>query len=165
MPRKIEVQPLTADDFLPYGDVIETRGEPTYMINGGMCGRYHDLAKLDFGVEGRAGISLFDSKPYAMPMMLNSVERHPLGSQAFLPMSNTPYLVIVASDDNGVPNTPRAFLANAGQGVNYHRGTWHGVLTPLARNACFAVIDRIGSGDNLEIYDFEQPYVVDPEGV
>jgi ureidoglycolate lyase len=160
MTQQITIQPLSADEFAAYGDVIEALGDPTYMITGDMCGRYHDLATLDFALEGRAGISLFDSKPYAMPLTLDMVERHPLGSQAFLPMSNVPYLVIVASDNNGVPGAPRAFIAGEGQGVNYHRGTWHGVLTPLDRPARFAVIDRIGDGNNLETYRFEQPYLI-----
>ena len=160
MKQTLTVQPLTAANFTPFGDVIELSGEPDYRINRDMCGRYHDLAKLDFAANGRAGISLFHSQPYELPLVLDMVERHPLGSQAFLPIASEPYLVIVAPDRDGVPLEPQVFLAQANQGVNYHRGTWHGVLTPLQRPSLFAVVDRIGNGDNLEEYWFETPYQV-----
>jgi ureidoglycolate lyase len=88
------------------------------------------------------------------------VERHPLGSQAFLPMSLEPFLVIVAPDEGGTPGRPLAFRTAPGQGVNLGRGTWHGVLTPLAAPGLFAVIDRIGDGANLEEHWFEAPYAV-----
>ena len=89
MTRSLTVRALTADNFSAYGDVIEVAGEPDYWINRGQCGRYHDLAQLDFQAGGRAGISLFHSQPYALPLSLEMVERHPLGSQAFLPLSST----------------------------------------------------------------------------
>jgi ureidoglycolate lyase len=88
------------------------------------------------------------------------VERHPEGSQAFLPMTAAPFLVIVAPDAGGVPGTPRAFLTAHGQGVNYHRGTWHGVLTPLSAPGLFAVVDRIGTTPNLEEHWFATPWTV-----
>ncbi|HUF55091.1 MAG TPA: ureidoglycolate lyase, partial [Thermohalobaculum sp.] len=143
MAREIAVEPLTAEAFAPFGEVIEAAGAPTKTINRGMCGRYDDLARLDFAGGGRPAISVFAAEPCALPLSLEMVERHPLGSQAFLPMSADPFLVIAAPDRDGAPGTPRAFLTRPGQGVNYRRGTWHGVLTPLARPALFAVIDRV----------------------
>lgn len=160
MTQILTAQTLTAAAFAPFGDVIELSGEPDYWINRNKCGRYHDLARLDFADNGRAGISLFHGQPYELPLLLDMVERHPLGSQAFLPMSAEPYLVIVAPDRDGVPLAPQVFLAQASQGVNYHRGTWHGVLTPLQRSALFAVVDRIGDGNNLEEHYFTTPYQV-----
>jgi ureidoglycolate lyase len=157
--REIFIEPLTAEAFAPFGEVIEARGAPTVMINRGICGRYSDLAALDF-TDGRAGISVFEGQPYALPLTLEMVEQHPLGSQAFLPMSEYPFLVVVAPDENGVPGAPRAFLTRPGQGVNYRRGVWHGVLTPLGRKALFAVVDRIGDGGNLEEHWFEKAYVI-----
>ncbi|WP_197919150.1 ureidoglycolate lyase [Thiosulfatihalobacter marinus] len=157
--RTIMARPLTAPAFAPFGDVIALRDAPTKLINQGLCGRHHDLAALDFG-DGRAGISLFDAKPRTLPYRLDLVERHPDGSQAFIPMSQTSFLVIVAPDNKGTPDTPLAFLTAPGQGINLHRGTWHGVLTPLQAPGLFAVIDRIGDGPNLEEFRFEQPYTV-----
>jgi len=75
-----------------------------------------------------SGISLFQAKPYTLPHTLDLVERHPLGSQAFIPMHTEPFLVVVAPDDHGVPGKPIAFATNGQQAVNYHRNTWHGVL-------------------------------------
>jgi ureidoglycolate lyase len=87
-----------------------------------------------------------------LPLKLDLVERHPDGSQAFVPMSHQPFLVVVAEDQNGIPQNIRAFLTEAGQAINIHRGVWHGVLTPLYDPGLFAVIDRIGEGPNLEEY-------------
>jgi len=155
----IAVETLTPEVFAPFGDILQATGEPTKIINQGNCGRWHDLAKLDFA-DGRAGISLFNAKARALPYTLDLVERHPDGSQAFLPMTEHPWLVIVASDNNGQPDTPRAFAVPPHVGVNLHRGTWHGVLTPLHTPGLFAVVDRIGSGQNLEEFSFPNPYLV-----
>lgn len=158
--RTIRTEPLTAEAFAPFGDVLEVKGAPDRLINQDLCGRYHDRARLDFGTDGRAGISLFDAVPRALPYTLDMVERHPEGSQAFLPMTAAPFLVIVAPDAGGVPGTPRAFLTAPGQGVNYHRGTWHGVLTPLSAPGLFAVVDRIGTTPNLQEHWFATPWTV-----
>ena len=155
----IEAAPLTATAFAPFGNVIELRDAPDKIINQGLCGRHHDLAELDFH-GGRAGISLFDATPRALPYTLEMVERHPDGAQAFLPMTGHPFLVIVAPDEDGNPGAPRAFLTTPFQGVVYKRGAWHGVLTPLHAPGLFAVVDRIGPGPNLEEHWFSTPYTV-----
>ena len=161
MSHTIAIAPLTAEAFAPYGDVIDASGTPDMMINQEMCGRFHDRAIIDLKDEGgRAGISVFKATARTLPYSLDLMERHPLGSQAFVPMSADPFLVIVARDLNGRPHEPKAFLTNTGQGVNYHRGTWHGVLTPLHEPGLFAVVDRIGPGENLEEHWFEEPYEI-----
>ncbi|RFC64462.1 ureidoglycolate lyase [Fulvimarina endophytica] len=162
MSRTILAEPLTADAFAPFGDVLEVSGQPDKIINAGRCGRYHDRARLDFGPEGRAGISIFESRAVAFPVEVDLVERHPEGSQAFVSMTGHAFLVVVAPDEDGRPGTPQAFVAAPGQGINFHRGTWHGVLTPLHEPGLFAVVDRIGTTANLEEYRFETPYRVEP---
>jgi ureidoglycolate lyase len=142
--------PLTADDFAPFGDVLEVGGDAR-AINAGMCARYHDRARLDF-TDGRAGISIFHAQLRALPYHFDLIERHPFGSQAFIPMSDDPFLVIAAPDVHALP---QAFITNGAQGINFYRGTWHGVLTPLSGAGLFAVIDRIGDGANLE--EFRHP--------
>ena len=159
MSRDIPIAPLTAEAFAPFGEVLEATGAADRIINQGLCGRFHDRATLDI-VGGRAGISLFRSETRALPYMLEMVERHPLGSQAFLPMSHDPFLVIVAPDEGGAPGTPRAFRTVPGQGINIARNTWHGVLTPLHAPGLFAVIDRIGDGANLEEHWFDEAWTV-----
>lgn len=156
----LKAQALSAEAFAPFGDVIEAAGEPSKVINQGRCGRFHDLATLDFD-GGRAGISLFRSQIAAFPVAVDMVERHPEGSQAFIPMSQAGFLVVVAADNGGVPGVPRAFLTAPGQAINFHRGTWHGVLTPLSEPGLFAVVDRIGTGANLEEHWFDTPYSVE----
>ena len=159
MATEIAIAQLTREAFAPFGDVLEIGIVEPVIINRGMCARHSDLADLDFDADSRLGISIFDAKGYELPYQLEMLERHPNGSQAFLPTTQEPFIVIVAQDNEGVPGTPRAFLTEPGQGVNYHRGTWHGVLTPLTASKFF-VIDRIGGGANLEEYWFSTPYVV-----
>ncbi len=156
---EIRTRPLTAGAFAPFGDVLDVAGDPDKIINQGKCGRYHDKARLDFQ-DGRAGVSLFHAEPRSLPYTLDMVERHPEGSQLFVPMSQDPFLVIVAPDNDGEPGTPLAFETAPGQAVNYHRGTWHGVLTPLSAPGLFAVVDRIGPGTNLVEHWFGEPYRV-----
>lgn len=157
--RTIHPEPLTLEAFAPFGDVLDATGD-FRLINAGLCQRHHDRAALDFGPEGRAGISIFNATPRALPYTLDLIERHPDGSQAFLPMTEHPFLVIVAPDPQA---EPRAFLTNGAQGINLHRATWHGVLTPLYSPGIFAVIDRIGPTPNLQEHRYAEPWtVLDP---
>lgn len=159
MSRELIATKLTAEAFAPFGDVIAPKAEPDKIINQGKCGRHHDLALLDFG-QGRAGISLFDAQARQLPYAVELVERHPEGSQAFVPLDGVPMIVIVAPDEDGVPGTPRAFVSEAGQSINLHRGTWHGVLAPYGAPGRYIVVDRIGPGDNLEEYWFDDHWIV-----
>lgn len=157
----ILVEPLTPEAFAPFGQVIQTEGAHHYPINNGMTERYHDLAKIELGgANARPLISIFRGQPYELPLTLKLVERHPLGSQVFYPLSDLPFLVIVAPDLAGVPEMPRAFLAAPRQGVNIAMNTWHGVLTPLHQVCDFLVVDRGGEGNNLEEHHFDVPHTV-----
>ncbi|MEO0763291.1 MAG: ureidoglycolate lyase [Pseudomonadota bacterium] len=157
MERLIGAEPLEAAAFAPFGEVIEAVGTPR-VINAGRCRRYHDLARVDLaGEDARAALSIFRSEAVTLPYRFDLVERHPLGSQAFVPLGPDPFLVIVAPEG---PGRPRAFLTRPGQGVNLGRGVWHGVLTPLDRPADFAVVDREGAGTNLEEHRYDTPWTV-----
>lgn len=159
--KAIVIEPLSREAFAPFGQVIESEGAEHFTINGGMTERYHDLAKVELGgTNARPLVSIFRGRPYSLPLTLSVVERHPLGSQTFMPLSGRPYLSIVAPDRDGVPGTPRAFRAGPGQGVNVAMNCWHGVLTPLEAQSDFLVIDRGGDGANLEEYYFEEPFVI-----
>jgi ureidoglycolate lyase len=158
---RIAAAPLTAAAFAPFGDVIEAAGTPSFTFNAGMADRFHDLARAEATGDGaRLGVSLARARPYALPLTFDLVERHPLGSQAFVPLGPDPFLVIVAPDAGGTPGRPGAFLTAPGQGGNYLRNVWHGVLTPLDRAAAFLIVDRIGPGTNLEEHRFETPWTV-----
>jgi ureidoglycolate lyase len=149
--REITPLPLTAEAFAPYGDVIEAsdrvRATP---INYGQTTRFHDLARIDVADGGgRAIASIFRGEPLEPPV-LRIVERHPLGSQAFVPLSGRPYLVAVAPAGEFDAAKLVVFRAQAGQGVNYAKGTWHHFLLPLEARSDFLVIDREGPGENLD---------------
>lgn len=158
--RSLTAEPLTAEAFAAFGDVIEATGA-SFAINDGMCDRFHDLARTEVaGEAARIGVSVGYGRPYSLPHVFDLVERHPLGSQTFVPMSSARFLVVVAPDEDGRPGAPRAFLAAPGQGVNYLRNAWHGVLTPLDHPTPFLIVDRIGSGDNLEEFRYDAPWTV-----
>ena len=156
----ITARPLTAAAFAPFGDVLEAAGAADTLINQGLCERFHDRARLDFGPGGRPGLSIFRAQARSLPYRLDLLERHPDGSQAFLPLSADPFLVIVAEGDGNAPGAVHAFLTAPGQGINVHRGTWHGVLTPLCAPGLFAVVDRIGDTPNLQEHWLETPLTV-----
>lgn len=157
----LAIEPLDAEAFAPFGQVIDIAGAHHYPINAGMTERYHDLARVELGgVHARPLISIFRGQPYALPLSLKLVERHPLGSQAFYPLSNNPWLVIVAEDHGGIPGRPRVFRPLPGQGVNIAMNTWHGVLTPLEAESDFIVVDRGGDGQNLEEHHFAEPWLI-----
>ena len=158
--RQIRLKPLTEKAFAEFGDVLAAKAKPDQIINQGMCGRHHDLAKLAFAEGGKAGISLFDATPRALPYTLDMMERHPKGSQAFVPMHDASFLVIVAADEDGQPGLPQAFLTAPHTGINIYKNIWHGVLTPLSAPGLFAVIDRIGNDTNLEEHWFDEAYTV-----
>lgn len=157
---EIKIEPLTAANFAPFGEVIEiSENCENYEINEGTCRRYHKLAQVEtMGEKAKAIISIFRAKPISLPFELKIMERHPLGSQSFMPLSSSQFLVIVAKDENDAPASPRGFLANIGQGVNININIWHAPLCALNQITDFIVIDRDGKGDNLEIYHFEKPY-------
>ena len=154
----MKARPLTAEGFARFGDVVETGGA-FRLINEGQCQRFHDLASLDI-MEGRAGVSLFRSEIRTLPYTCGLLERHPLGSQCFLPMDGSDYLVIVAEDAGEAPAAAEVFLARADQGVNYRRNVWHGVLAPVSGGGLFAVVDRIGEGANLQEHRLSEPLIV-----
>ena len=156
---ELQTQPLTTNAFKTFGEIIDATGEPDKIINQGLCGRYHDLAQLDF-TTGKAGLSVFNAEARSLPFKLEMMERHPEGSQAFIPMHQYPFLIIVSHDKNGVPDTPISFISKPGQGINIFKNTWHGVLCPLHSPGLFAVIDRIGEGPNLEEHWFKKVWTI-----
>ena len=140
-------------------ELIDASDMPDKLINQGRCGRFHDRATLD--VDGRVGVSVFQSTSFSMPFKMEMMERHPLGSQAFLPVQEGEYLVVLAEDKDGAPVAPRAFIAGPGQGVNIGRNVWHGVLCPLSDPGLFMVVDRVSEGPNLEEHWFDEPFIIE----
>lgn len=148
--RALHVEPLTRAAFAPFGEVIEVdSASARYVVNDGTAIRFHDLVTIDTARDnGQPVVSIFRAQPRVLPFAVSLLERHPLGSQAFVPMSPEVSFVVVVAADPDTP--PRAFLAGHGQGINYHRGTWHHPLIALERVSDFLVIDRGGEGDNCD---------------
>lgn len=160
MIRNAEI--LTAEAFAPFGDIIEASSSaPQFSINHGHTQRFHDLAKVDVSNGGgRAGISIFRSKPLPMPIQIRLLERHPLSSQAFFPLSPHPYMVVVAPPGDLNEDAIRIFVAKAGQGVNYHAGTWHHFCLALEEESDFLVVDRIGVGPNCDEVSLQKAFMI-----
>jgi ureidoglycolate lyase len=148
--REMIPEPLTAEAFAPFGSVIEASdGAVKLDINQGHAIRYDRLADIDVADEGGSGaVSLFRARPLAEPV-LKVFERHPLGSQTFVPLSGRPYLVAVAPAGAFDPANIRLFRAEGDQGVHYAKGVWHHFLLVLDESD-FLVIDRFGPSDNCE---------------
>ena len=155
----LRVEPLSREAFAPFGDVLEPAGAQTvYEINAGTAQRFHALARVEIaGEDGQAVISLFRAQPRTLPLVVEALERHPLGSQAFMPLGGASYLVVVASDPGA---RPRAFLARAGQGVSFRPGTWHHALLALERESDFLVVDRAGTAPNCDEVALPQPWTI-----
>ncbi len=157
----IEAVAISGVAFAPFGDLIEVGTVDPAIINDGRCRRFTDLACLD-AVDGRIGISLFKSEIQRYPYRIDLLERHPLGSQCFIPLGASSYLVVVAHDRDGAPDQPIAFSVGPDQSVNIARNIWHGVLAPTSGMGLFAVLDRIGAGRNLEERRLEEPILIMP---
>jgi ureidoglycolate lyase len=156
--KALVIERLTRKVFAPFGDVIELDGAKQIPINLGTTIRYHDLAKVDVADQGgRPLVNLFRGQPRTLPFELKMLERHPLGSQAFLPLNDKPYLVVVAPAGELDATKIHAFVTTGWQGVNYAKGVWHHPLIALGEVSDFIVVDRGGEGLNLNEQDLAEP--------
>lgn len=156
----IQIKPLTHENFAPFGEVISCTGNDFFHINDAHTERYHALVQTEIMGEARTGISIFRNiKSTQIPFEISMLERHPNGSQAFIPMQGQRFLVIVApnlnADEPDVSNLC-VFITDGSQGVNYRAGTWHHPLLTLESPSDFAVVDRIGSGHNCDVFKFNE---------
>ena len=146
--RDLVPEPLIVEAFAPFGTVIETAGAKSFQINEGFATRFHALAAADPGEGGTAILSIFRGRRRHDPIRIAMLERHPLASQAFVPLSADDWLVVVADEPRA--DALRCFRARGDQGVQYARGVWHHPLLVLALDQDFLVVDREGAGANLE---------------
>lgn len=141
-------EPLSPEAFAPFGKVIETEGARHYPTNQGTTTRFHALATAESGPDGRVILSIFRGTRLPDPIAITMLERHPLGSQAFVPLSAHDWLVVVAERPEA--GVLRCFQATGTQGVQYNSNTWHHPLLILAAEQDFLVVDREGPGNNFE---------------
>ncbi|MDR5854377.1 ureidoglycolate lyase [Caballeronia sp. LZ062] len=155
--KTLAIEPLTRAGFEPFGDVIELDGAKQIPINLGTTIRFHDLCNVDVTDEGgRTLVNLFRGQPRVLPFEVKMMERHPLGSQAFIPLDERPYLVVVAPAGDLDESQIRAFVTRGWQGVNYAKGVWHHPLIALDKVSDFIVVDRGGEGLNLNEQDLRE---------
>lgn len=168
MTRELVPAPLTQGAFAPYGEVIDLAAAESFPINAGTTTRFHDLVTVELvGPNPKPLVNLFRAQPAGIPLEIAMMERHPLGSQAFIAMHRRPWLVVVAPDDDGRPGRPEAFMVAGGDdllGVNYARNIWHHPLIALGEVSDFLVVDRGGDGVNLEEADYPEPWVIERLG-
>jgi len=158
----VSPRPLVAEEFSLFGDVVEALDDRIVDINQGTSQRFHDLARISIDSDGgRPLANIFRASPYPRPLTLTMMEKHPLGSQLFMPLQAHDYLVAVALPGPLVlAEDVNVFLARGHQGVNFHPGVWHHPLLVLVEQQDFIVIDRGGPGDNLVEAGLEKPVIV-----
>ena len=149
--RDLKPIPLTPEAFEPFGEVIDTRTAKQIPINYGLTTRFNDMATIDTDEQGgRPIVNVFRSNPVQLPHTVKIMERHPLGSQAFIPTNQQPFLVLVAhAGDTVHADDLVLFITDGQQGVNFFKNTWHHYLLVQGEQSDFIVIDRGGSGNNL----------------
>jgi len=156
--------PLTAERFAPFGDVIETSVTSTQGMNDARFERFDDLADInvDTGKDGHVAISIARSKtPTVFPHRFDMVERHPLGSQAFIPLEPYSFTIVVAPPGESVDiDDLQAFVTNGKQGINYHRGTWHMPLISAEEGQRFLIVDRAPGDGNCEEVILDQAVIL-----
>ena len=160
---KITVNPklITKENFSKFGDVITTDDIKPLEINEGYAKRFDGIANLNTSKDnGETTICIFSALKRSFPMKIDMMEKHPLGSQAFVPMKETTFLVFVAPEGDK-PNLSKAeaFIVPPGIGVNYNPGTWHFPLI-ATEDMNFLVVDRKGYGDNLVIENLNKEEVL-----
>lgn len=157
MNRSLVPQPLEENAFEEFGNVIDASIQKALLINDGNTERFNDLAELALNQGGgKPSVNIFRSKPVCLPFLIKSFERHPLSSQLFFPLSEQPYLVVVAPQGDFVSSKIKAFMASPNQGVNYHPGTWHHYNLALNEVSDFLVIDMVIDKENCDEVEIEE---------
>ena len=153
----IKPKAINKENFKKFGDMITTDDIKPLEINDGYAKRYDGIANLDAKKDGGVSIiSIFSALKRSFPMRVNMMEKHPLGSQAFIPMKETTFLAFVAPEgDKPDLNRVEAFIIPNGIGVNYNAGIWHFPLI-ATEDMNFLVVDRKGEGDNLVLHDLNK---------
>jgi len=156
----LQPQPLTQNAFRPFGDVIEcTAGQAAAAMNDARFNRYDALAEVNHEPAARVVIGIAECRvPSQLPLRIELLERHPLGSQAFIPMARFAFIVVVAEPGPAPEATAlKAFVSNGEQGINYHRGTWHLPLLGFEQGQRFLIVDTQQAHPNCDEHTLQTP--------
>ena len=154
---KIKPKKVSKKNFKKFGQIIDASKKKYFRINNGYAKRYDNLGKIDTSSKkGKTIVSIFSAKKRRFPMKVDMMEKHPLGSQAFVPMKETSFFVFVAPKGDR-PNLKKieSFKIPKQTGINLNPGIWHFPLISI-KNMNFLVIDRKGKGNNLIIHKFRK---------
>ena len=161
MEKIIKPIKINKSNFAIYGDLITTNDIKSMDINAGYAKRFDNLANLNtLRDDGKTIVSIFSAVKRTFPMKIDMMEKHPLGSQAFIPMKETTFLCFVAPEGE-LPqiNKIQSFIIPPQTGINYRPGIWHFPLIST-EDTNFLVIDRKGKGKNLIIHKFEKEKII-----
>jgi ureidoglycolate lyase len=160
----IKAQPLNKENFAPYGEVIETEGARHFGMNDGMLERYYDLAHFDVDHKegGRVVMSITTcTQTSSMPYKVPCIEKHPKGSQAFIPMNESPIIIAVTEPSETVDLSKlKAFISNGKQGINYNKNVWHIPAICLDKEQQFIILDRGGPGENCDVVNLDDAEII-----
>ena len=149
--------PLTKDVFSPFGDVLETDEVDPTPINFGNTQKFGGLSQITYDDDGFAQISIYRSRAIELPFRIQLLECHPLGSQAFYPLHQRPFPIVVArACDSPTAKDIRVFISNGRQGVNLRAGAWHHYQLTLGEDSDYLVVDRGGEGDNYREHRLQE---------
>lgn len=143
--------PLTRESIVPFGDVISSEGiepierrpdeEAPY---GGTIDGYR--AGL---VESKEPIELIMPRFRVREFRVLFMERHPEFAQAYIPVTNQPYIWVLARPDaelvNGCPalHELQAFINAGDSAIRMHPGTWHEAPMPFRDGLRFINLSQI----------------------
>ena len=161
MEKIIKPTKINRSNFAVFGDVISTIDINPMDINAGYAKRFDNLAELNTSKDdGKTIVSIFSALNRTFPMKIDMMEKHPLSSQAFIPMKETTFLAFVAPPGEFPEiNKIQSFIVPPKTGINYKNGVWHFPLIST-EDTNFLVIDRKGSGENLIIHKFEKENII-----
>ena len=152
---------VTKTNFATFGDLISSEDVKAMDINVGYAKRFDNLANINTSRDdGKTIVSVFSALKRTFPMKIDMMEKHPLGSQAFIPMKETTFLSFVAPPGESPEISKiQSFIIPPKTGINYKPDIWHFPLIST-EDTNFLVIDRKGDGNNLIIHNFEKEKII-----
>lgn len=162
--RKLCALPLTVERFAPFGEVLEATADRREAMNSGRFERFPDLARIDTATAGgRPALSIARCRtPSRLPLRIDMLERHPHGSQVFMPLSGFAFFVVVAPAGDGINvDELAAFVSNGRQGINYRKGVWHMPMIALEKRQEFLIVERAGDGTNCDEHFLDEPVLLE----